>query len=130
MYICHDCQYEFNRPAKTKEKHALSTPPFEVVCVCPRCLSTNYRLAKSDFCRCCGAKLKNGQSDYCSEACKKRGEKLWESELKRKKLLADNPIFEIVRQKDAYNKAHHTNLSYGQFSSMLAAKKKGGGKRG
>ena len=125
MYICHECGYEFENPVKATEKHTLSSPPFEIICVCPRCASTNYEKSQSDFCRCCGAKLKANQTDYCSVSCRKRGEKLWKRELGRKKALVDSPLFKILRENEVYNKKHGTRLSYGQFTALLSSKKKG-----
>ncbi len=124
MYICHECGYEFDNPAKIQETHGLSSLPFEIICVCPRCSSTNYKKTQSDFCRCCGARLREGKTDYCSMSCKKRGEKLWQRELNRKKILTDNPLFKVLRENEAYNKKHGTRLSYGQFVALLSLKKK------
>ncbi len=120
MYICLECKYEFENPVKLQEKHGLTTPPFETICVCPKCKTTNYEKSKSEFCRCCGARLKENQTDYCSDSCKKRGEKLWQRELKRKKLLEDNPLFQIIRENEAYNKKHEKKLSYGQFAALIS----------
>ncbi len=124
MYICHECGYEFQNPAKTKETHGLSNPPFEIICICPRCNSTNFEKFQTDFCRCCGARLKENQNDYCSPSCEKRGEKLWKREINKKRILTDSPIFKVVRENEKYNKLHGTNLSYGQFSALLSSKKK------
>ncbi len=124
MYICLECRYEFENPVKLQENHRFVAPPFETVCVCPKCKTTNYKKSKSDFCRCCGAKLKENQHDYCSDSCKKRGEKLWQKELKRKKLLEDNPLYQIIRENEAYNKQHGENLSYGQFMALKNSQKR------
>ena len=130
MYICLECNYEFEKPVLLQEKHGLVTPPFEVICVCPKCKTENFEKIRSRFCRCCGAKLKENQYDYCSEPCKKRGEQLWQKELKRKKLLEDNPLYKIIRENEAYNKKYGKNLSYGQFTALKFIEKRGRSKNG
>ena len=130
MYICLECNYEFEKPVKLQEKHGLDTPQFEIICVCPKCKTTNYQEIMSQFCRCCGAKLKANQYDYCSETCKKRGEQLWQKELKQKKLLEDNPLYKIIRENEKYNKQTGKNLSYGQFTALKSREKRGRSKNG
>ncbi len=127
MYICLECGCEFEQPIKIKEKHNQTAPPFETLYVCPHCKSTDFKNGVSEFCRCCGARLTENQTDFCSESCKNRREKLWKKELKHKKYISDNPIFKFVREIDAYNKKHNARLSYGQFA-FLTKNQKGGKK--
>lgn len=124
MYICLECNCEFEKPVLLQEKHKLSCPPYEIICVCPKCKTENYQKIRSEFCRCCGARLKEDQQDYCCDSCKKRGERLWQKELKRKKLLEDNPLCKIIRENEAYNKQRSKNLSYGQFVALKNSQKR------
>ena len=124
MYICKECKCEFENPAVIKEKHGLENPPFEKLYVCPRCKSTDYKLTKTQYCHCCGAKLPAHLTDYCSDACRTKGEKLWKKELKNKKLLSDSPLYKLVRETEGFNKTHHTNYSYGQYVALQKPQRK------
>lgn len=125
MYTCLECGCEFKNPIKLTEKHNLKTPPFELIYVCPTCKSTDFAESNLHHCRCCGAKLSSDKTEYCSEFCKIKGEKLWEKEVKRKKLLSDSPLFRLVREVDNYNSKHKTKYSYGQYVALVKFKKKG-----
>ncbi|MCQ2478074.1 MAG: hypothetical protein MJ091_02490 [Clostridia bacterium] len=73
-------------------------------------------------CRCCGARLKDGKTEYCNERCRRRGQRLWRLEqIRRRKWLSD-PIGHTVRNVEEYNKSHGTNLSYGQFVAQVLPK--------
>ena len=124
MYICTSCEREFKAPAILKERHNNSHPPFESICVCPYCQSTDYEDKTIRYCRCCGAKLSTQKSDYCSEGCKSNGEKLWQREIDRKKLLTDSPLYKLVREIEIYNHTHKGRLSYGQYVSLFCRRKK------
>ena len=125
MYTCLECGCEFKNPIKLTEKHNLNTPPFESIYVCPTCKSTDFAESKVYHCRCCGAKLSREKTEYCSESCKIKGEKLWLKEVKRKKLLSDSPLFRLVREVDDYNAKNNTKYSYGQYVALVKSKKRG-----
>jgi hypothetical protein len=124
MYICLKCGSEFKTPIKLTETHSLPNPPYESLYVCPNCKSSDYEEKKVKHCHCCGAKILNGDSDYCSDACKIKGEKLWLKEAARKNLLTSSPIYCLVREADEYNKANKTNYSYGQYVAFVKSKKR------
>ena len=66
----------------------------------------------------------NGTTGYCSEACRIRGENLRNLERKKRKLLEDSPLNEIVRMTTAYNRQNNTNYSYGQYVAFVIPKDK------
>ncbi len=119
MYFCLDCGYTFLHALKTYENHRLSSPPYEVINVCPSCKSQNFRAKNSDYCHYCGAKLKKGRIDYCSKECRQKGEKVWLKEKKRKKILVDSPIYKRVREAEEYNRKNKTKYSYGQYTAII-----------
>lgn len=119
MYFCLDCGYTFNHALKTYESHRLSSPPYEIINVCPSCKSQNFRKKSSDYCHYCGTKLKKGKIDYCSKECLQKGEKAWLKEKKRKKMLVDSPLYKRVREIQAYNQKNKTKYSYGQYTAIV-----------
>ena len=119
MFYCKSCGYEFDRPQKIYESHGFASPPYEEICICPNCKSADIREKNITHCRCCGAKLMNGTTGYCSEACKIRGENLQNLERKKRKLLEESPLNEIVRMTTAYNRQNNTNYSYGQYVAFV-----------
>jgi predicted nucleic acid-binding Zn ribbon protein len=123
MYICLECGCEFENPKKLTETHSLPNPPYEKIYVCPNCNSTDIESKKILHCHCCGAKILNGDREYCSEACRIKGEKLWLKESKRKNLLYTSPLYSIVRETEEYNKSHNTKYSYGQYVAFVKYKK-------
>lgn len=126
MFYCENCGYEFDSPETVTEKHHLTSPPFESICVCPACRSTNFYERTPSHCRCCGAKLKLGSnSNYCSDACKRKGMELTAREKRRIKYLKENSLYKTVRLCESYNKANGTNFSYGQFVALVLPKLKG-----
>lgn len=126
MYYCKDCGYEFDNPLTTTEKHGLDAPPFEELSSCPLCHSFNFYERTPSHCRCCGAKLKaHSESNYCSDACLKKGMELAAREHWRLKYLKQSPLHETVRLCEKYNKENHTKLSYGQFVAFVLPKMKG-----
>lgn len=42
LYVCLDCESEFDEPERHEEKHGLDTTPFETLYLCPACGSTYY----------------------------------------------------------------------------------------
>lgn len=128
MFICNDCGCEFEKSDLLTEKHGLDSPPYEKICVCPKCKSTNFKKI-TRFCQCCGAKL-TSQKEFCSEICRIKSQKLRMSEQKRLKLIHDSYIYQTVRKVEAYNREHNTRLSYGQFVALSKASQKGNNKNG
>lgn len=124
MYYCPECGTNFEKPDKKYCKHNLSSPPYEKIYCCPKCNSESFFEKTTTHCRCCGAKLKKGAFEYCSDACKKKGEKLWIREIKRRNLLINNPINKIVHELEIYNKINGTNYSYGQYVTLILPKEK------
>ncbi len=117
MYICQDCEKEFNLPEKIFEKHGLTERPFEAISVCPECGSSKITQKVFSHCRCCGAKLRDGSREYCDSTCRRRGEKMWADQRKRLKEREKNPLILAIREVEAYNKANGSRLSYGQYFS-------------
>ena len=117
MYYCPECGCEFKIAKKIFEKHGFTSPPFEGIAVCPDCGGTDFYQKSSTHCRCCGSKLSESQSDYCSDACKSKGIKMWKREQKRRHIRNLSPINLIVAELEHYNKENHTTLSYGQYEA-------------
>lgn len=107
MYFCNQCGSFFEKNAS-----------------CPFCDSMDVRIADFTHCRCCGAKLKAEQTEYCSADCKKKGKILWERERRRKNLSLVSPLNLVLREIAEYNKEHNTKLSYGQYIALTKEKKK------
>lgn len=124
MYICIDCGYCFSEAEKIIERHGLSFPPYETVNVCPACKSENYHKQNKDYCRYCGAKLKNGVVDYCSPRCRQRGKSAWLKQKRKRKQLTESDVFKAVRRLDAYNCINKTKYSYGQYTALVEGREK------
>lgn len=124
MYKCYDCNGEFEFPEKIIEKHSLDNSPYEKIYVCPFCRSANFKVKDNTHCRCCGAKLSDCASEYCSIDCKNKGRILWKNELKRRKDILINPINIIIRELENYNKSHDTNYSYGQYVAIIESQRR------
>lgn len=116
MYKCQDCQKEFKFPRKTKETHSLPFGPYEEIRLCPFCASHLIIELPEHYCRYCGAKVKAGQ-DYCSSACRKKGEAAYKRQEENKIWLHNNPVSQILREVAEYNKKNGKNLSYGEYVS-------------
>lgn len=124
MYICTDCGHKFSKAEKITETHGLSSPPYEEISVCPACKSENFHKQNYEFCRFCGARLKSGAVDYCSEKCRRRGTLARLKEKRRKKHIADSDIYRTVRRVEIYNHKHGTRYSYGQYTALIEGKDK------
>lgn len=126
MYICKNCGCEFHTAKTDYQNHGLLNPPYEEISVCPNCKSTNFKEKEVTHCRCCGAKLLNGEEEYCSPACEKLGIALRKKEQKRRKERSESPLFKMVAEVDEYNSLHNTKYSYGQYVAFVkqACKKK------
>lgn len=125
MYYCSDCGCEFETAAVYRESHGFSTPPFEERRCCPGCSGGNFHLKDASHCRCCGAKLSREEKEYCSEACRIKGEAMWKSERRKRKLSFSSPLNRIVRQTQEFNRKNHTNYSYGQYVALIMPGLKG-----
>ena len=126
MYYCKNCNTTFETPQKIYEQHGFSSPPYEALYVCPFCSSTDFYIMQKNHCRLCGALLKIGQNQYCSSACRNKGEKLWLRQMQRRNAEYESPINQIIRELENYNKENGIKLSYGQYVSLkfLKGKKK------
>lgn len=122
MYYCKNCGYEFSEPDKTYETHMFTDTPFELLYICPNCKSSNFHEKNLTHCRCCGGKLPPSQTEYCSENCRSRGEKLWRKELRRRRNQLTDPLNTVVRECKVYNAEHGTNYSYGQYVALIRPK--------
>lgn len=105
MYFCENCGSSF-------EKNI----------TCPFCNSNDIRVADFTHCRCCGARLIEGQKEYCSDECKKKGKILWERERRRKRLSLISPLNLVLKEIAEYNKQHNTKLSYGEYVALIKEK--------
>ena len=124
MFYCKNCGYEFEKPLKLLETHNLDAPPFESLSVCPMCKNTNIAEKKVTHCRCCGARLNNGEIDYCSERCRENAIKLQNIENKKRKIRLESPLNILIRQLNEYNRQNNTKLSYGQYVAFILPKMK------
>lgn len=122
MYYCKNCGCDFSEPEKFYETHIFSDTPFELFYICPNCKSGNFYEKNLTHCRCCGSRLSKGQAEYCCEACRSKGEKLWKKELKRRKNELTNPLNMVVRECRLYNKVNNTDYSYGQYVALIRPK--------
>lgn len=129
MYYCPACSAEFEKPMLTAETHGLDTPPYEIREVCPSCKRTGFYEKTTTHCRCCGAKLPDGTADYCSPACRAKGERLWERERRRRRLAFSSPVSQIVRELVRYNRENQTRYSYGQYVALIRPRLTKGKKR-
>ena len=119
MYICNKCHFEFDKPSFLIETHGLSSPPYEKVATCPLCESTSFSKRPVYYCKYCGARLTKSKTDYCDEICKEKNRKLLIKEQNRQKLIYESPVYQLTRETEAYNTTHNTNLSYGQYVTLV-----------
>jgi len=119
MYYCPDCGGEFENCEIIYETHNFQNPPFEKNYCCPFCKSTGFYEKDTKHCRCCGIKIRDDLIDYCSESCKKKGKKLWEKDVKRRKIVSTDPVNILVKEVEIYNKINNTKYSYGQYVALV-----------
>lgn len=120
MYRCTDCNREFEYCEVFFETHGLDTPPYERRRRCPYCRSENFVEKEEKRCIFCGCK-NHREGDYCSEACRREGERYYKSQEDNRQKFITSPIAEAVREVAAYNKAHGTKYSYGKYFSLKEA---------
>lgn len=126
MYYCTDCKKRFFDPKIYFERHDNLPPPYEKHILCPYCESEKITYLEARHCKCCGAKLPyNNKGDYCDCACKRRGEKLWRLEAKRRKERLLSPLYSAVRELEEYNKENGINMSYGKYFGLKRGKNNG-----
>lgn len=123
MYRCQDCDYQFLYADSLVDRHNLENPPFEKIAVCPNCKGRNFSEIKKHYCKYCGRSLKKDVTEYCSDYCRKKGEKMWQEQAVRKNLYNQNSLVSITRELEEYNKKHKTNYTYGTFVSKVLSKK-------
>ena len=126
MYHCTDCGKNFDEVEIVEERHNLDTPPFEKIAVCPECRGTSIITVRAEHCRCCGMRLSANKTDYCSDACRIRGKKLWKRESARRRRYTENSIVKVTALLNEYNHKNKTNMSYGNFVAKVLPKIKGG----
>ncbi len=119
MYYCRSCGSDFEQPKKSYETHCFSDTPFELLYVCPHCKSGNFYEKSTTHCRCCGGRLPKGATEYCSDACRVKGERLWKRELRKKRSILTDPLNIIVRECSLYNRLNGTRYSYGQYVAIV-----------
>ena len=124
MYYCKNCGREFEKAEKSYETHRLADTPFEVFYVCPFCKSQNFHEKNLTHCRCCGSRLPKGQTEYCCDSCKNKGEKMWQREVKKRRNTLKSPLQMVVKECAEYNKVHGTKYSYGQYVALIRPKLK------
>ncbi len=129
MFYCKICGYNFEQPSAVYENHGFLSPPYEKLYVCPNCKSDCISERFFSHCRCCGARLTTEDSEYCSEACKIRGERLRRLEEKRRRRFSESPLNMLVREVEEYNLKNNTNYSYGQYVAIILPKLKTGKKK-
>lgn len=122
MYRCTDCAMEFEYVEVVFETHGLSTPPYERVKRCPFCRSAKYEEIKDPHCRFCGSRLRD-TGEYCSDRCKKAGEKYFADQRRNRERFRNSPIAAAVREVTEYNRLHSTKYSYGQYFVLKEAGK-------
>lgn len=122
MYRCTDCKMEFDFVEVVFETHGLSTPPYERIKRCPFCKSSDFEEIKNMHCRFCGSKLRHA-GDYCSERCKKAGEKYFAAERENRRIFENSPIAAAVREVAEYNRTHGTKYSYGKYFALKGENK-------
>jgi len=114
VYYCQDCKKQFKNKIIIIETHSLPSEPYERFEGCPHCKSTNVKKIPVKNCMCCGARMR-GEGDYCSEACRKRGEYLWAKERSERERWAKHPLNLAIQEVERYNKETGKKLSYGQY---------------
>lgn len=129
MYICKDCKKRFLTPRIFSEPRGDDGFTFERFAICPNCNSDNIEQIEVNYCKCCGKRLPEGKKDYCNNRCRVKGQKMWIKELRRRREIKNDPLFETVLSLDEYNKEHGTRYSYGQFVSLILPKEIKNGNR-
>ena len=129
IVVCPDCGAPYHRDCYEKLGRCIHSPahaadyewkfPYQEseLCTCPSCGERTLR--SEEHCRCCGAKLTSSGNEYCSDACRRRGEEMWRRERIRRKLANANPISRIIKETEEYNRAHGTDYTYGEYVAYI-----------
>ena len=117
LYYCPDCRKEFEF---VKISFQYSEKGSEKLHLCPFCDSTNFKERKGVYCRYCGMRI-GAHERYCSNACRRAGEKLFKKQEENQRKKLENPLFNAINEVDEYNKNHNCNLSYGQYFALKGA---------
>ncbi len=118
MYCCTDCKKQFSNLKECYETHGLQFPPYERYLLCPECGGHVVPISR-EYCRCCGARLPENVHEYCNKACRRRGERLWKMQARKRVLIENNPINLLVRMVEEYNRTHGTDYSYGKYVALV-----------
>ena len=118
MYYCPDCLKEFEFVKISFEKRESG---YERMFMCPFCDSMSYREKKGCYCRYCGLPLSRNENGYCSDTCRRAGEKLFKKQEERRRKEKDLPIVNAIAEVEKYNKLNNCNLSYGQYYALKGA---------
>ncbi len=129
MYRCTDCKEKITHPKAINEYHNTYCELPKTSLVCPECESEKIEEIKIKYCRCCGRRLSEGRTDYCSISCRKQGDKIFDEQKKRMLHIKSSPIYATVRELEKYNRENKTNISYGQFVAYVWPKIKDGEKK-
>lgn len=114
MYKCKDCEKEFRFAKRATERHGISGERQERIWLCPYCESHHFEKLPEHYCKNCGIKL-NDARDYCSAACRKKGEAAYMREAERRRQLNHDPLILAIREVEAYNKLTGKRLTYGEY---------------
>ena len=118
MYYCSDCRMEF----EFAKVYFEPTPKgSEKLLLCPYCSGMNYSEKRGNYCSYCGRPTGVNVRRYCSESCRKLGEKMFEKEKEQEENRKKSPLYKAVNEVDTYNKYHGCKLSYGQYYALKGA---------
>lgn len=121
MYYCTNCKKEFMFAKVYYERAGTGVTDYERFLLCPHCDSNEFYEKKGGYCRCCGIKIRLPSREYCSESCRKNGERLWQRQKERQMGQFVDPLVLAVKEVDDYNKSKGCKLSYGQYYALKGA---------
>ena len=115
MYQCKNCNEEFSLPVVDYFVHRDLN---RTVSYCPYCMSENISKIEVFYCAFCGGNAVAADQKYCSDTCKRLGEMAEKLKIKKQKAVQEFNIDAAIKEVDAYNKAHGTSYSYGQYFAL------------
>ena len=118
MYHCKNCRKEFEFAKIYFEKDMQKPDTYEKFLLCPFCESTDFFEKKGLYCRYCSAKLTGSNKEYCSTACRKRGERMFKFEIMKNEKRKTDILFSAITEVNNYNKRTGCSLSYGQYYAL------------
>lgn len=119
MYYCSDCRKEFEFAKVCFEPTPKGSERF---LLCPFCDSMNFHEKQGEYCSYCGRKVPYPGKRYCSDSCRKTGERLFAREREQEENKKQDPLYKAVAEVDNYNRLHGCTLSYGQYYALKGAK--------